>query len=299
MDLPARLDARAGLLAISAGAALWGTTGVVMHIVHDRSGLSAVAVGFYRLATAAAFLVGMRGRDAVRLVRASRPGRRVALAVAGVGLGVYQALYFIAVEDVGVSLATLISIGVAPVVLAVGTAVRARRWPSRSSSAILGCAVGGLALITLTTPSGAGPRPLPGVLAALACGLVYAASTAVNRVLAASDPLTLTGVASAVGALALLPVAVPGGLTFAATPWTVVALLYLGVVATVVAYGLFFGGLRTTSADVAAVLTLLEPLAAAVLAVALLGERLTGAGVAGTALLLGAVGWLYVRGGQD
>ena len=42
-------------------------------------------------------------------------------------------------------------------------------------------------------------------------------------------------------------------------------------------------------------LTLLEPLVAAVLAVAVLGERLTAAAVAGGLLLLGAVALSYRR----
>ena len=299
MVLSVRLNTRAGLLAISAGAVLWGTSGVVMHAVHDRSGLSAVAVGFYRLFTAALVLVAVRGRDAVRLARRSGPRRRWALVAAGVGLGAYQALYFVSVEDVGVSLSTLISIGVAPVVLTAGAAVARRRRPSRSSIATLACAIAGLALVSLPTGTAAGPHPVLGVLAAVACGLVYAGATAVNQRLAVADPLTLTGVTSALGAAALLPVVLPGGITFAATPWTIGALLYLGVVTTAAGYGLFFTGLRSTPAEVASVLTLLEPLAATVLAIGLLGERLTAAGAVGAALLLAAVAWLYLRPGQS
>ena len=70
----------------------------------------------------------------------------------------------------------------------------------------------------------------------------------------------------------------------------------LGVLAaTGSAYGLFYAGLRTTSGSAAAVLTLLEPLTAALLAVAVLREPLPLPAVAGGALLLGAVAALYVR----
>lgn len=292
-------NTRAGLLAISAGAVLWGTSGVVMHAVHDRSGLSAVAVGFYRLFIAAVVLVAVRGRDGVRLARRSGRRRRWGLVAAGVGLGAYQALYFVSVEDVGVSLSTLISIGVAPVVLTIGAAVARRRRPGGTALAILACAVTGLALVSWPTGGVAGPRPVLGVLAALACGLVYAGATAVNERLAAADPLTLAGLTSALGALALLPVALTGGVTFAVTPATVGGLLYLGVVTTAAGYGLFYTGLRSTPAEVASVLTLLEPLAAAVLAAGLLGERLTAAGTVGAALLLAAVAWLYLRPGAQ
>jgi DME family drug/metabolite transporter len=64
-----------------------------------------------------------------------------------------------------------------------------------------------------------------------------------------------------------------------------------------VAYALFYAGLRTTAGSTAAVLTLLEPLAAAALAVLILGESLSRSGLAGGMLLLAAVALLYTRPG--
>jgi DME family drug/metabolite transporter len=72
-------------------------------------------------------------------------------------------------------------------------------------------------------------------------------------------------------------------------------LIYIGVVPTVLAYWLFYLGLRSTTSEVAGVLTLLEPMAAAVLAALVLHETLTGAAVVGGALMLVAVGALYLR----
>ena len=69
---------------------------------------------------------------------------------------------------------------------------------------------------------------------------------------------------------------------------------YLGVVTTAVAYGLFYDGLRTTRGSAAAVVTLLEALAATVLAVVVLGEPLPAQALAGATVLLGAVAALYV-----
>jgi DME family drug/metabolite transporter len=63
----------------------------------------------------------------------------------------------------------------------------------------------------------------------------------------------------------------------------------------VLAYRLFYQGLRTTGSEVAGVLTLLEPLAAAVLAAVVLHESLGRAALLGAALMLLAVGALYLR----
>ena len=60
------------------------------------------------------------------------------------------------------------------------------------------------------------------------------------------------------------------------------------------AYTLYFRGLRAAAASTAAMLTLLEPLTGTVLAAAVLGERLSPAGIAG-ALILAAAVLLSVR----
>jgi DME family drug/metabolite transporter len=109
------------------------------------------------------------------------------------------------------------------------------------------------------------------------------------------DPLLLTAATSGIGAVVLLPIALPFGMALpsdaAADGW----LVYIGIVSTVVAYGLFYAGLRSTSSEVAGVLTLLEPLAATVLAAIVLGESLSGLGLVGAGLLLLAIAVLYVR----
>ena len=100
---------------------------------------------------------------------------------------------------------------------------------------------------------------------------------------------------SAIGAVALLPVALALGLWWPADAISSGWLVYIGVVTTVLAYGLFYRGLHTISSETAGVLTLLEPLAAAVLAAIALHERLTALGVVGAVLMLAAVAGLYLR----
>ncbi len=291
-----RARSRAGLLAVSAGALLWGTTGVAVAVIGDRSGLGAVSIGCFRLAVAAAVLALWFRRAGVRRVRASWRRHRWALVLSGAGLGGYQALYFIGVQDVGVSISTLVSLAVAPVAITAATAVRARRRPAPASVATLVLALGGLALISLAADSGTGAHPVVGVAASLGSGLGYAATTLLNRRLAADgEPLLLTAATSGIGAIVLLPLALVSGLWW---PSDVVAsgwLVYIGVVSTVAAYGLFYAGLRSTSSEAAGVLTLLEPLAAALLAAAFLHESLSGAGLLGSALLLAAITALYLR----
>jgi drug/metabolite transporter, DME family len=296
MSVAVHLRARAGLLAVSAGAILWGTTGVAVRIIHERTGLGALAIGCLRLAVAAVVLGLIGGPRGVRLLRVALARHRGLLILAGAGLGAYQALYFVGVQYVGVSISTLVSLAVAPIALTIFAAVGRRRMPSVVSLVTLVCAITGLVLVSFGADGHSGPHPLFGVLASLGSGLGYAASTVLNRRLARDgDPLVLTAATSAVGAVLLVPVALPFGLWW---PRDAVAggwLVYIGIASTVVAYGLFYAGLRTTSSEVAGVLTLLEPLTATVLAAVVVHEAPTGRGLIGCGLLLAAIAALYVR----
>jgi DME family drug/metabolite transporter len=298
VSLSTHLRARTGLLAVSGGALLWGTTGVAVRIIHDRSGLAAVPIGAYRLLIAAFALALVFGRSGVSRTRASWLRHRWSLVLSGAGLGIYQALYFIGVQYVGVSVSTLVSLAVAPVAITVVTSVRARRWPSWGAALTLGCAIGGLALIALASGSAtaSAPHPILGIIASLGSGLGYAATTLLNRRLVRDgEPLFLTATTSAIGGVVLLPLAIPLGM---AVPSDAIAdgwLIYIGLVSTVAAYGLFYAGLRSVLPEVAGVLTLLEPLAATVLAAIFLHETLTHAGMVGAALLLIAITVLYAR----
>ena len=296
-DLPSA-GRRAGLFAVSAGALLWGTTGVAVSIIHDRTGMAPVLIGCLRLLIAAAALGLVYRSAAVRELRAALDAHRWRLIVSGAVFGGYQALYFIGVEAVGVSISTLISLAVAPILITVVTAILDRRPPSPVSLATVSCAIVGLALISLSAGHHAdAPHPLLGVLASLGSGLGYGASTLLNRKLAThGDPVQLTAATSLIGGVVLVPFALAAGFRWPADAIASGWLVYIGLVPTVAAYVLFYRGLRTVSSEVAGVLTLLEPLAAAVIAAIALHERMTWLGIAGAVLMLAAIVGLYVRG---
>ncbi|MEU8420937.1 DMT family transporter [Micromonospora sp. NPDC048835] len=291
-----RHAAHSGLLQITVTGVLWGTTGVAVQLLRDGTGLSPVSIGFHRLAIAALVLLACtagRLRTIVTAVRAAP----VPLLLTGVGLGLYQALYFAAVAWAGVSVATIVSLGVAPVLAAAWESVQARRLPGPLRLGTLVAAVAGLVLITGATgqPGAAAPAPLLGLLAAAGSGLGYAVTTLISRqVSQRTTPMTLTTISTAVGALTLAPFALVAGVGLPVRLDTVALLLHLGVVTTAVAYALFYAGLRTTPGSVAAVLTLLEPLTAAALAVALLHEPLPLPVIVGGVLLLTAVAATYL-----
>ncbi|MEU7770026.1 DMT family transporter [Micromonospora taraxaci] len=293
---PVADQARTGLIQITVTGVLWGTTGVAVQLLRDSTGLSPVSIGFHRLAIAALVLLACTaGR--LRTILAALRAAPVPLLLTGIGLGLYQALYFAAVAWAGVSVATVVSLGVAPVLAAAWESARARQIPGPVRLGTLVAAVTGLVLITTATadPSASAPAPLLGLLAAAGSGLGYAVTTLISRHASQhTTPMTLTTISTAVGALTLAPFALVSGIGVPVRLDTVALLLHLGVITTAVAYALFNAGLRTTPGSVAAVLTLLEPLTAAVLAVALLHEPLPLPVVVGGVVLLSAVAATYL-----
>lgn len=295
-----RAGERRGMLMVMAAAALWGTGGIAGQYLYDSSDVEPITVGFYRLAVAACVLTIFRLAFSKSRERLSPSGGGLLRIFAvGAGLAAFQACFFVAVRAVGVSVATLVTLGLAPVLVTLGAAVFFGERAGGRVLVALAAALSGLALLVgQPSGSGAGSGMLLGTAFAVGSALGYAVVTLVSRTLAARvDPFRLTLFGFAVGAAVLLPLAANAGLAVEATPASLGVFLYLGVVPTAVAYGLFFAGLRTTRPSVASILTLVEPLTASVLAAIIFGERLGAAGLAGGALLLSAVVVLYARRG--
>lgn len=289
-----------GLLLVSAAGVVWGTIGPGAELTHDRSGLSPWTITAYRavaavLALVTATLVLGRARLCLSLVRGHR-GRVVAT---GVATATFQLLFFVAVVAAGVSVPTVVALGLAPVLLLVVGSVQRRRAPSSAQLVTVAAALAGLGLVSLS--GGAGDRvdsPVLGVLAAIGSGTAYAVSTHVAAPLSRQhDALAVTTVTMSVAACLL----VPGGLATAylrgeamgtSDPWSWLLLVHLGVVTMAFAYVLLYAGLRSTTSGSAVVATLLEPVTAVLIAVLFLGEHLTAPALVGALLIVGAIATL-------
>ena len=281
--LSSRRHAGTGAMFVIGAALLWGTVGLVGAIVHQRSGLSALAISFWRLAFASAAMLPLLLRRRPAFARSDR----LRLVGVGAALAAYQACYFTAVMLAGVSLATLITLGLAPVLMALGGRLLLDETPQRSTVVAGAVALVGLFLLIGAPASGTVATALSG--AGLACGSAagYAGMTLLTRRRSASGQIaTFTAASLGVGALAALPAALWDGLVLPGDAITVLLLVYLGVGPTALAYVAFFRGLTTVAATTAGVLTLIEPAAATLLAVVLLDERLGAGGAAGALLLM-------------
>jgi DME family drug/metabolite transporter len=270
-------------------------------VLHEHDGLGAMTVSAWRMGLAAVALVGFAVlTHRSRAVLATMRTHPVLAVMVGCGTALYQGLYFVSVLLVGVSVATVVSLGLAPLLAAVWEHAIARTRPSTREAGVLAAALAGLVLISATAGHGSAPGDAPGLglILAVAAGATYAATTVLGHTLAQRvDPVALTTCATAAGAVALAPflvvAAVRGEPVVARSPASLALLAYLGVATMALAYGLLYAGLRTTSGSAATVATLIEPLSAASLAALLLGERLAWPALLGGTLILAAVAALH------
>jgi DME family drug/metabolite transporter len=300
-SFPALPAASRGFLLVVLAALCWGTSGVSGRFVADRAGLGPLDIAWHRLAIGAVvLLIGFsltRRRRAAASSGSTTPltrGTAARLVLVATGLAAYQLAYFAAVATAGVSIATLVALGLAPLLIAVGATALGHGRPDRATGVALVVALVGLVLLVgISAGADAGTTVVLGALLAVGSALGYAVVTLAGAGVPAGIPVTLAGFAG--GALLLTPVALVTGLRFTTDPVALGVLLYLGAVPSALAYGMFFSGIRTVPGAVASIVTLLEPLTATALATAFLGERLSPGALAGGLLVLAAVAGLYLR----
>lgn len=291
-----------GLLYVTFAATAWGTAGAAASLLYAGSGLGPLALTFWRSAGGALLLFAAlrlgRGRRRVRA--SSAPVGQIL--VTGLGLTVFQAAYFCSVAATGLTVATVVTLGSGPVLIALGARLTLGERLGRGGLTAVGGALAGLAVLVLGGDGGADGQVRPaGVALALLSAAGYACVTVVTRRTGRAggdfDPLLMSLWSFAICAVCVLPFAVGEGLLPQAHGLgrTAVLLAYLAAVPTALAYGLYFAGAAVVRAATVSVVALIEPVSAVVLAVSVLGERLVGATVLGTVVLLSAVAVLGLQ----
>ncbi|NUS01252.1 MAG: EamA family transporter [Nonomuraea sp.] len=280
------VSARRGAVYVSVAATAWGTGGAAGSLLFESGHLGPVGVSLWRYLLGAAFLLA--------LTRRPSGGRRLTWRVlpVGVGMAVYQTAYFAAIATSGVAVATVVTMGATPIFTALGGRFLLREPLGAAARAALAAALTGLVLLTAESAVQAGA--LEGIGYALASAAGYAGVTLFSRRHRTDPEGTAVG-GFAVGALCLAPFAVNAGIVPELSWSSAALLLYLGAVPTALAYGLFFRALTALRATTVSIISLGEAVGAALIGVALFGERLTPLAWCGCALLLAAVAALALR----
>ncbi|MDW8058619.1 MAG: EamA family transporter [Thermomicrobium sp.] len=259
---------RSAPLWLLAAAVLWGTTGTAAAFA--PSGAHPITVGALRLLLAGPLLSALFG-----LPRTLPRAALLPSAVASAAIAIYQPAFFLGTRENGVAIGTLVALGSAPLFAATLEACLEGRRPSRRWLAATGLSIAGLA--ALLEPSMAVLVSPAGMLASLGAGSAYAVFVLAMRRCLGTGLSAERAVAFSftVAAVLLAPALLWDVPHWVATRRGLLVVLYLGIVATALAYALFARGVAGTTAATVASLSLAEPLAATGLALFVLGETLT------------------------
>ncbi len=287
------------LCALGAGT-LWGTTGPLSTALYAQGG-QITGIGFWRIGVATlGFLVyGAVRRD---LFAVDRRTLLLAGLVGGAFVALFEVAYQFAIVGAGVAGAAAL-LYTAPVMVALlaDPLLGEKVTPARL---VLAVVVGAGAALTVRggehapVLAGGGPGTIAGVVGGLTAAAAYAGTTVLARsVVPRIGSVRFLFLEIAGGSLllgVLLPLLGRTPLPPATAPaWVYVGALAVGTV--LAANFLFFGGVKRIEAAPTAVAATIEPGVAALLALLLLGQRLTALGWLGLAMVVGGVAAGYAR----
>lgn len=266
-----------GVALVSLAGVLWGTSGTAQHL--GAAGLSPFWVGAAQLVVASLFLLAvlvpsLRRNPGSLTLRPHAAGLRWSwFAWASLGIGGYSVFFYAGIQLAGVGVGTAVAIGSSPIWAGLLQALVLRAPLSRLWWAgTLVSVAGGIAMVL--GEGGGAPISWPGLVMCLLAGLSYAGYALINkRLVGQMAPKVVNLYVFTGAALFALPVA----WLYAGVPhWTLSAVLvvvYLGAVVSGIAHLLFSVGLRHISGPTGVTLSLVEPVAAFLLAVWIVGEH--------------------------
>ena len=299
-----------GVLLIAFAAVLWSTTSIVAKFLFAGSDLDGLSLALLRLLVALPFFWLLMRREQLQLARqqqsnptgvAALPTRLrqiplkavIPLAALGIFQAIYQGSYLVAVDLTGAGIATLISLCLPPVLVALLAAPILGEKPGAITLVALVVAIVGTVMLVLSDMETAGTLRLTGILMSLLAAAVYTGFNLTSRYNSARTPVFTTAfLCFFTAAVVLLPVVyLSGGFiqvhSLQWQHWLMV--IYIGVVPTCIGYLCFFEGMQTTPATLASIIVILEPLFVSLLAWLILGEELGAAGLTGAFILTVAV----------
>jgi len=271
---------------------LWGTVGIATKSIYLVSDIDALTVGFFRLAIAFPFVFLF----SICFLKKERKKFILKdfgiISLLGALLAIYQVFYFASIGYVGVSIATVITLCSAPVIVSLlSILILKEPITVKISFSLLLALVGTALIVGIQNFDGSQQDTLFGTLLALGSAIGYATVTLLGRSLSQNyHPLQTTSVAFGMGAVCLLPFSSLSSIaTTSHFSEVIMLLLYIGLIPSALAYTTFFLGMRSVIAPIASILTMVEPLTAAILAWLFYGENLKLSGYFGATLMIFAV----------
>jgi drug/metabolite transporter (DMT)-like permease len=258
-----------------------------------RAGFDATSLLLVRFLVAALVLWAI-----VAVRRPARPARRTVLTAVGlgaIGYAVQAATFFLALERIDASLASLL-LYVYPTLVLVGAILLGRERATRRRVTALTLASAGTVLVLAGGASGA--LDPTGVALALAAAVSYTGYILVtDRTAGDADPVLLVAmiITSAAVVVGLFALATGGPHLGHIAPSGWESVLGVAIVSTVLPVIAFLLGMQRIGPATASIVSTVEPVITVALAMAVFGEHLAPIQVLGGGAVLGAVVLVNLR----
>ena len=278
-----------GILSIIFAATLWGTTGTVASFAPN---ISSLAIGAFSMGIGGIFQACLSFKSVRKDFEKIMLHKKV-LMVSIIALVVYPLAFYSSMRLAGVAIGTVISIATAPFfsvllecLFSKGTKVT-KQW-------LLSFVVGVFGMVLLVISESSSINDIDqdmsffGILLGFISGMTYATySWGVKAMIDRGvQSQAAMGCTFGFGAILLLPTLFITGDNLFASSMNVMIIGYMALIPMGIGYIAYGFGLRFVTASRANLLTLFEPVIAAVLAVVIVGESISSSGWIGIVLIL-------------
>lgn len=269
------------------GTMLWGVSGSVAQYLFAAAHVSPTWLVGVRLLTAGALLLvwyALSTHQSLWAIWQKQSGWRLLL-FGLLGMMPSQATYFMAISYGNAATATVLQF-LGPLFIIIYLACAAREWPRRVDMVSIGLALLGTYLLVTQGRLTSLALSLPAVLWGVLAGVSQASYTLLpRRLLREFDARLVVGWAMILGSVVFWPrlvVAAPPALSAG----NLLGIAFIVVGGTMFAYLLYLKSIQYIDPSATGMLSAFEPLTATVVAVGVLGTRLTAPEVIGGALIL-------------
>ena len=276
-----RSDGRVlGISAVALGTIIWGTVGPVVRLFPEGTEFQYSLIRNLT-GVSALWLFVLFSKDKRRYTKQDI----VPILIGGAGATLFFPLFILAFQLTGVGVASVVSIGVAPIFVGLIAWIALKQPPGKQWA--YGTLVAVTGVVALNWPSGENTVNVLGIGFALAAAFGYSMqATGMGMISKRHTPFQCVAPMFTIGALFQAPLSYGKDFSFLQDPVLLLGALYGGIVTVALAYAFFIYGIARIGAATAVTVGLMEPLTASILGVVLLGETVSAVGLIGSVLIL-------------
>jgi len=269
-----------GISAVALGTILWGTVGPVVRLFPEDTEFQYSLIRNLS-GTAALWLMVLFSKNKKRYTKQDI----IPILVSGTGAALFFPLFILSFQLTGVGVASVVSIGVAPIFVGLIAWIALKQPPGRQW--LYGTLVAVAGVVALNWPSGDSTVNVLGIGFALAAAFGYSLqATGMGMISKRHTPFQCVAPMFTIGTLFQAPLSYGKDFSFLQDPVLLMGTLYGGVVTVALAYAIFIFGIARIGAATAVTVGLMEPLTASILGVVLLNETVSAIGIVGSVLIL-------------